>query len=321
MSFIDKKTAKAAANFTNRYFPFKRAERLRAAFEDCVTDYYTKRLVGEPFEAKGILVTAPSRTGKTHEVKHLLKQFNAAEEVMPDGKPAHIIRVILAGRMTWKDLGYRILEKLDYPVERTLSQARVWETVRQQAQKLGVIGIHFDECQHVFSNKRNNANEKFLDEFKTLMKDPDWPFMLILSGVPELEGFVFGYEQLAYLLKPVRMFEIKLAKDLNELNELCYSLAEAAEIEFGHLTTPDFYARLAHSGAYRWGLVIELFIAALVEATRANVDEMNIEHFQAAYRSQYEIDPSFSPFVVDDFRNCINPAKLLELRAKVEHSS
>lgn len=67
--------------------------------------------------------------------------------------------------------------------------------------------------------------------------------------------------------------------------------------------------------------MIELFIAALVEVTRASVGEMNIGHFQAAYRFQFEIDPSFSPFVVDDFRDCINPAKLLELRAKVEHSS
>lgn len=269
-----------------------------------------------------MLVTAPSRTGKTHELQYLLTQFNDARETMPDGKAAQFIRVILAGRMTWKDLGYRILEKLDYPVARTLSQARIWETVRQQAQKLGVIGIHFDECQHVFSRKRNNTNEKFLDEFKTLMKDPDWPFMLILSGVPELEGYICGYEQLAYLLKPVRMHAIKVSRDLSELNELCYSLAGAAEIDFEQMQmAEDFYARLAHAGAYRWGLVIELFIAALVEATRLGDTTLKIGHFQTAYQSQYGIEPAISPFVVDGFRECINPEKLLVLRAKAERET
>jgi hypothetical protein len=55
--------------------------------------------------------------------------------------------------------------------------------------KRGVIGIHFDEVHNVFSASRT-ANGMILDSSKSLVKEEDWPMMLILSGVPVLANHV-----------------------------------------------------------------------------------------------------------------------------------
>ena len=102
-----------------------------------------------------------------------------------------------------------------------------------------------------------------MDGFKSLCKNKHWPFVLILSGVPALAGFVNGYDQLRELLKPVHFGLIQYPKDIAEVNNLCFAYADHGDIEFDPLAKRDFYERLAFANGYRWGLVIEMLIEAL----------------------------------------------------------
>jgi hypothetical protein len=285
-------------------------------------DYYSKWYSGEPFEARGMMVTAPSRTGKSHELNHMIKVFHDAEQALPDGRPAYVVQVLLSGRITWKDLGLKILAALDYAAERVGTQSEIWRIVRDQAKKLGVIGIHFDEVQHVFSKKKESATDlKILDSFKTLMKDPEWPLILILSGVPELKAIVDRYEQLSYLLDPISFPKISMKVDKDELIELCYCLSDAAELDFEPLATDDFLARLVHAGAYRWGLVIELVVTVLSNAVLHGKRDLDVSQFQMAYHQKHGVHLNRPPFSMDDYLDSIDPEKVLEESKKAENKT
>ncbi|MCZ7676391.1 MAG: ATP-binding protein [Roseovarius sp.] len=210
------------------HFEFPRGEELFRAMSWCTTDYYTKALSGNPFEARGILVIGESRQGKSHEIRKLLEQFNDGSVVMPDGRPAKILHCILSGKVTWKDLGVRILNLLGYKLKGRRTQADIWEMVIKYAKLQGVVGIHFDECQHVFTDDGQRTNQQILDSFKTLLKESRWPLMLILSGIPSLAVQVAKEEQLAHLLRTVRFDNINLEResDMEELLQLTYSYSE-----------------------------------------------------------------------------------------------
>ncbi|OWX99276.1 ATP-binding protein [Thioclava sp. IC9] len=311
-SFLDMEAVAAVAPLKEASYPFARAEQLHEALRWCITDYYAKASLGKEFEARGLMVTGQSRLGKTHEVKKLLTSFHAENIKMPSGQPARIITILLSRRMTWKDLGLAVLEALDYPLNGRRSQNYIWARVIDEAKRLGVIGIYFDECQHVFSKDNHKTNRNFLDSFKTLMKDARWPIMLILSGVPELAGYVRSEEQLARLLRPVEFDEIRLPRDLQEMNNLAYSFADKAELCFDELSTENFLKRLSFACANRWGLVIELIVEAFALCRRSGETSCTIDHFSKSFSLMYGTPFGYSPFEVEDYEAAFDPIVLLE---------
>jgi hypothetical protein len=158
-------------------------------------------------------------------------------------------------------------------------------TVEFQAEGQGVVGIHYDECQHIFSKHNPTANAIILDSFKALLKQINWPIMLILSGFDELADYVAQEEQLNHLLRPIAFGEIAVrkAEDRDELAALCFGFADRANISFVNLHTEDFYRRLAFASVDRWGLAIELIIDAMKIARQANQSEVTIDDFSLAY--------------------------------------
>ncbi len=212
MSFINAKVIAASAHLKAAHFPFQREEDLHEALSWCASDHYANSSSGRPFEARGILVIGESRRGKSREIQSLLEKFNDGSVTMPDGRPAKIIQCILSGKITWKDMGMKIQSVLGYKLNGRHSQAQIWDLVVKYAELQGVVGIRFDECQHVFTADGDRTRQQFLDSFKTLLKDSRWPLMLILSGIPTLAAHIAKEEQLARLLQTVRFEEIDLSR-------------------------------------------------------------------------------------------------------------
>jgi hypothetical protein len=264
MTFMNMEKIGVASKLKAAHFELPRAEALKAAFGKCVEEYYLSRQI-EDLEVRGLVVTGHSRVGKSLELKKLRREFNESGTLMPDGRPAKIVSCVLSGRVTFKDLGIKTLLALGYDLQRNRTQEYIWERVLGQAQEQGVIGIHYDECQHVFGDNAK-SNKVFLDSFKTMMKEPRWPMMMILSGVHTLTGYIQSYEQLYELVDHVHFKTIKFGRDKNLLNRLLFAFADEAKIEVEHLVTPDFLARLDQECFSRWGLVIELLIDTLVTA-------------------------------------------------------
>lgn len=319
MSFVYQDTVSIYAPLKAAVYPFARAKEIEDALKWCMTDYYAGVMSGEQFDAHGLLITGKSRVGKTREIARLVKKFNSSNTLMPDGRPGLIISCSLLGRVTWRDLGNATLEALGYPAQGRGSQAHIWRLVRDQAKRNGVVGIHFDECQHMFSDTGDVANRAVLDSFKALLKEPTWPMILILSGVPDLAKHIEKEKptedrrQLRFLLRPIHFEMINPSRDITEVNEMVYSYAEKAGVSFDNLSTMDFLQRLVHAGAYRWGLVIELLRWALTICVEAGEGNVSIDHFVGAFSRIYGLPPGFSPFTIRDFQDAFSEDKLIEI--------
>ncbi|SEP13393.1 AAA domain-containing protein [Salinihabitans flavidus] len=315
MSFINTKIVEVSAPLKSAHFPFNRGEALFEAMSWCVTDYYTKASAGNPFEARGLMVIGESRQGKSREIQRLLERFNDGSVVMPDGRQGTIIHCILSGKVTWKDLGLKVLHQLGYPLKGRRTQSDIWEMVIKYAKLQGVVGIHFDECQHVFSEDGERTNQQILDSFKTLLKESRWPLMLILSGIPSLATHVAKEEQLSRLLRTVRFQEIDLScpADKDEMLQLTFSYAEQAGLDFTPLATEDFLERLAFTCCNRWGLVIEMLIEAFTRAKFLKEEVCTKDHFSYAYAKTYSTPVGYSPFTMPNYQDGFDQARLIEV--------
>lgn len=318
MSFINKALVDVRLPLQEARFPFIRSENLRDAMTWCATDYYTKASIGGRFEARGIVVIGESRQGKSTEIETMLKAFNDGTTIMPDGRPAKIVSCVLSGKLTWKDLGGAILEVLEYPMKGRHSQTEIWAKVRKVAELQGVVGIHFDECQHVFTDADTVTNQKILDNFKSLLKDHNWPLMLIFSGIPSLATQIKKEEQLDRLLRAVRFDGIDLSRsaDKDELVHLLFSYADKAGLEIEDLATEDFLERLSFAACLRWGLVIELLIEAFCLAAFSSDKTCTIDHFSESFSKISGFPKGYSPFTLKNYRDNFDPAKILEMIEK-----
>lgn len=318
MSFIDQTLVDVRKPLLEARFSFGRAESLRDAMKWCATDYYSKAASGGQFEARGIVVIGESRQGKTTEIESLLRAFNDGTTIMPDGRPAKVVSCLLSGKVTWKDLGVVILEVLGYPIRKQSSQTEIWSKVRKYAELQGVIGIHFDECQHVFTAADTATNQKILDSFKSLLKDHNWPLMLIFSGIPSLATHIKKEEQLDRLLRTVEFKGVDLYKpaDKDELIHLVFSYADKAGVEIEDLMTEDFLKRLSFSAGHRWGLVIEMLIEAFSAAAVTPKKVCLIDHFSMAYSKISGLPLGYSPFTMPNYEHNFDPEKGRELYEK-----
>lgn len=312
MTFLNLHEVTISAPLKNAHYEFPRSKVLRTALASVFTDYYTKATSGAGFEARGLLVTGISRVGKSREIRRAVTQFNDAAIMMPDGRPAHIIQCNLSGRVSWKDLGIKTLGALGYNLKANRTQTYIWQLVLEQAQRQGVVGMHFDECQHVFTGNGETINEKMLDSFKTLLKDSSWPLMLILSGVPELAKYVGPYVQLRELLDPVHFAPIDITKDedITELNRLAYTFADKVGLNFDPLSNRDFFERLAFTCDNRWGLVIELITAAFTKCKMSGSTTLDVKHFVEVFAKKRGLPMDFSPFTAPDYKSLFDQATL-----------
>lgn len=318
MSFVDQAAVKVRTPLMKARYPFHRAEELANELRFCATDYYTKAAVGDQFEARGIVVIGDSRQGKSTEIDSLLKAFNDGTTIMPDGRPARIVSCLLSGRVTWKDLGLVILEVLGYPLRGHHSQTEIWSKVRKYAKLQGVVGIHFDECQHVFTTADTTTNQKILDSFKSLLKDHQWPLMLLFSGIPSLAAHIKKEEQLDLLLRTVSFEGIDLSrdKDKEELIHLVFSYADKVNLEFDDFEMEDFLARLAFAACHRWGLAIELLIEAFSLAVLSGDKVCKIDHFSKAFSEISGAPVGYSPFTMPDYREHFDSDRMFDMYEK-----
>jgi hypothetical protein len=302
--FVDETVRTATQRNGSRLYPLPRAEKLTADLKDIFSDHLGNLGHGGHFEAEGILVTGRSGSGKTKELDSLVCRFNASGARLPDGRPARIAKCLLKGVGGWKAVGTCTAKAIGYPIgpKSKLTQYEIWEIVVREARLRGIVGVHFDEVQHIFHKKAEADRLAILDAFKTLMKSHEWPLMLIFSGIPELEDHIQADGQLYRLLRVLPFEDVNLPEDYQSIHEIVGSYALDAGIEVdADLMTEDFLRRLSAAGAHRWGLIIKIAMQSITEAQKAGADRLERKHFVAWWTAKTKGAPAASPFLHRDF--------------------
>ncbi len=277
--FVNSSIRQNALSTNDCVFPLKRAQKFKAALTRVFSHHLGCLDSGERFETKGILVTGQSGSGKTKEIAEILKRFNAGQTPLPTGRHARIAECILAGSQGWKDLGRNTIRAIGYPLHEKarLTQAEIWERVVIEAKLAGVVGIHYDEAQHIFRKKNDDDCLAILDSFKTLMKDYEWPLMLIFSGVPELDGYLKREPQLDGKLDRIVFGDISLPEDYVKVHEIVGSYGLRANLSVDpELLTEEFLSK-SH------------FVRAWTDKTFANPAATPFTHsnFETMYRKDH----------------------------------
>lgn len=319
MKFFDPHREKILSQLTSVHYEFPSARQLEAAMSYVVTDYITRARIrariGRGFEARALLVVGSSRVGKTAELDHVREEFDLAKIALPGGRCAKMIKVTLSGYSSWKTLGASTLSELGFETRSysNQNQNQIWDLVAFHAEAHGVVCIHYDECQHIFRGKSKDVQDILIDCFKSLLKRPSWPLILILSGVEELKDYILREEQLRYLVKTITFDEIdpNSDEDLLELNKLCFAYADRVGVDFTELSNSDFYQRLAFACSNRWGLVINLLFDALVSAALATGPSKLDVHFCRAFTEGQGLNSKASPFSIDEYEKYFDRQAIL----------
>lgn len=309
--FIIPSLADLNADLAQRHFPLARGEELQRKFSKLFSRHLGRLRSGKSFEGRSLLITGLSGSGKTAEISDMLNRFNETAVLLPDGKDARFASGVLEAKGSWKDLGRKTLHALGYPITNKTrrTQFEIWDLVVKQAKLQGVVEIYYDEAQHIMRGKSDAEVLSVLDAFKTLMKSHDWPLMLILSGVPELGGYVQREPQLVRLMTRIEFQEIDLssapghpAQDYETLNEIVGSYAISAGLDVdADLPTGDFLHRLATAGTFRWGLVIDMVVDAVALAVARGEGSLERLDFVEAWCDKAGMNELATPFTHDSY--------------------
>tara|TARA_R100000750_G_scaffold36404_2_gene23472 strand:- start:2503 stop:3468 length:966 start_codon:yes stop_codon:yes gene_type:complete len=297
--FVIDEIVDSSESFNGRLFPLARAEKLKREFATMFSGHLGRLKSGFYFEGEVLMVTGVSGTGKTTELEKLLREFNLSQAILPNGAKARFATCVLDRKGTWKDLGKDTLHAMGYPLsdKARITQAEIGRRIRQQGELQGVVGVWYDETQHILADKKEQAMAEVLDCFKTMVKGADWPMMLIMSGVPELTDYIPQLEQLFRKVTHVRLDDINFEADVDTVNSIVGSYALEAKLSVAdELLTGDFLHRLVTAAAFRWGLVFELVVKAVGKALVEHSTDLKLDHFIQAWVSKTKMNAAATPF-------------------------
>ena len=141
--------------------------------------------------ASCLLITAPSRAGKSVTIKRYIENFPETAGTYRDHLP--ILLVDVPSPCTIKTLAEKMLTKLGDLRPSSGSTAAMMERVARLIKELGVELIIFDEFQHL--GERQSARKQVANTIKALLNDGLVPIVLV--GLPEAESVLNAEPQLA----------------------------------------------------------------------------------------------------------------------------
>lgn len=150
---------------------FPRYADLDAGFNSVLAQLISSRAGGLNAEGRGLVLTAGTRFGKTHDLKELLKEFSENSSKLDGGFERKYLRISLRATMSWKHLGSAILKGAGYFSDLDHRSADlIWRRAETQLQREGIFVIHLDEAQHLFNEKKRDQIETILIGLKDFMK-------------------------------------------------------------------------------------------------------------------------------------------------------
>jgi len=160
---------------------------------------------------KGLCIVAPSGAGKSRLIEETLRGHAAFPNWSEKGKWCPLVSIAAPSPSTLGQVGIRLLELLDYDLQREIKENNAWLRVRQQLRLNNILFVWIDDLNNVLHVSSEEEIQKIRDTLKDLMSNPEWPVQLIVSGVPDLLPFFRKDRQIRRRFR--YMFLTKLTPD------------------------------------------------------------------------------------------------------------
>lgn len=248
-------------------------------------------------EGKGLCIVAPSGAGKSTLLEEMFRSHAAFPNFRDGDKWSPLIGITAPSPSTLGQIGTRILEKLDYDLNRELKENRVWFRVREEFQINGILFLWIDDLNNILTMSNQEDVQKVRDTLKDLMNNPAWPIQIIISGVPDLLPFFRKDKQLRRRFRFLYLDKLASRDHAAFLGTAIEHYCELAEITLSTNPEDDLVGRLLHAGTYEMGLCLEIAVEAVIEALERNSKELKRIDFANAFADRGALPDEQNPFI------------------------
>lgn len=299
---------------------------LDEAFEALIVNSAAE-LFGKAGKRRALFVVGESGSGKTTAVeKHITKRREFAPRIAADGTLYHLLIDMESPKpLNVKGLARGGLKRLGYHVNNPrLSAGELFDLWKDQLREQRVLFLAIDELQHVLRGDTVKELQTVADVIKSLLDIPGWPLHLILSGVPELAGFLDQSgqtnRQLKERSKVIEFRRMTFPQDIPVMRKIVNKIitVEAGLVPDPEIISEEFIHRLMHASCGAFGSMIQTTRHTCEIALRRKAESVGAKEFASAYALESGCRPSQNIFTAGEKWKDIIPAN--SLRELVDES-
>lgn len=230
-------------------------------------------------EINGIAIGAPTGSGKTTLVRHILEKHPALQP--KDERLMPVVSVRVPSPATLKSLGLTILGATGYPaISERRERWSICQIVPKRFQVLGTVILWIDEAHDLFESASSRELSDMLKTLKSLMQD-EGKVILILTGTETLWQALSHNPELTRRFSRINLPAISHAAQGRQIEKLVRSYCAA--VELAAPTQDDLVSRLIHASRGRFGLCIESLLTGIEIALLEGARALDIDHFAQAF--------------------------------------
>jgi len=252
-------------------------------------------------EARALVVVGKSGAGKTTILQRNFKENPAFPHY---GTPsANLISIRVPRPCSLKQLGQILLKELGYPLKADRKEHVIWALARDKLQMMGVRFVHFDEIQNITTTANRLEAIRINDSLKTFLNDPHDPIALILSGLPEIAGFLTQDPQIRRRARFITLASMT-PEDFPPFHDNCF----VDQAKIAGLATPrdaisTIIPRIVHAATYQLGMAIEMVQEAINLALQAETGSLTLRHFADLWGLRTGSAATENPFVAPNWHD------------------
>lgn len=289
-------------------------------YADLVTRIDTSRPLGpgNRSQTRALVLTGKTGAGKSTMISRTISAHPAFTGFGVPGSGCRAVSVQTPSPCNPKALGLEILRILGYPMAAQRPAPAIWGRVRERLEFLGKVVLHLDEIHNVLVT----ANVTELTQIRTFIKafliSPDWPVVLLLSGLPEVISFFEGLNdpdensltnadtkgEVRRRAVFVNLRSLMLPHDAKMIAAAVKDMAEVAALKVADDIDVKIVPRLIHAAIYELGTTMQLAHEAIGQAleVKPRVATLDMVHFKLAYRERTRCADGANPFMVIDWK-------------------
>jgi hypothetical protein len=247
---------------------------------------------------KGFCLIGPSGAGKSRLLEETLRGHPAFPNWGDKGKWCPLVSIAAPSPSTLGQVGIRLLDLMDYDLQREIKENNAWLRVRQQLRLNNILFVWIDDLNNVLHVSSEEEIQKIRDTIKDLLSNPEWPIQMIVSGIPELMPLFRRDRQLRRRFKFMHLKKLSPKEHADFLQTSIEHYADEAKLDLGEtIKDSDLAGRLLHAGVYEMGITLEILSEAIEEALNHGAGALELGDFANAFAVRNTLPDEHNPFV------------------------
>ncbi|OYU91563.1 MAG: hypothetical protein CFE29_01355 [Bradyrhizobiaceae bacterium PARB1] len=286
-----------------KFYPTAREDRLNKAFLKLIRDAVEREDTNAELgyenrnKGKGLVLWGPTRTGKTSSMEKQFDDYAGFDGWRNPASDSPLLWISLPSPCTNVQVGRSLYTAATGSVLHGDPPAhKLFELASRAIVARRKMFVGLGELQHATHGVNGTDQQVLSDALKDLMEVHK--LNLFVTGIETVVPFLQNDAQLLTRLSLVP-FEKLTPDDLETVEDMVETYAEAAGVTVDDGDDPDFYPRIVHGCLGALGLSIEVTLAALQDCRSSGQKALTRDSYANAFAERTGVAASRNPFVAD----------------------